>query len=124
MIFTSLDVFYQVIINGASHVKVNLFLIHLHAKISIGDIMKKLTITVDDKVNNGLHARIGRGNISRFLNGMARPHVIADDIEAGYMAMADQLTTISKHRLSTKIETVTAQEIDEIGRVIRLQLAM
>lgn len=39
-------------------------------------------------------------------------------------AMADQLTTISKQRLSTKIETVTAQEMDKIEHVIRLQLGM
>ncbi len=50
--------------------------------------MKKLTITVDDEVYKGLHAHIGRGNISRFLNNMARPHVVASDIEAGYRAMA------------------------------------
>jgi predicted CopG family antitoxin len=54
----------------------------------MGGIMKKLTITVDDEVYKGLHARIGRGNISRFLNDMARSHVVADDIEAGYLAMA------------------------------------
>ena len=39
-------------------------------------------------------------------------------------AMADQLTTISKLRLSTRIGTVTAPEMDEIERVIRLQLGM
>jgi len=39
-------------------------------------------------------------------------------------AMADQLTTISKLRLSTRIGTVTAHEMDEIERVIRLQLGM
>lgn len=50
--------------------------------------MKKLTITVDDDVYSGLHAHIGRGHISRFLNDMARPHVIVDNIEAGYQAMA------------------------------------
>ena len=50
--------------------------------------MKKLTITVDDEVYKGLHTVIGRGNISRFLNDMARPHVVLDDIEAGYKAMA------------------------------------
>lgn len=33
--------------------------------------MKKLKITVDDEVYKGLHVRIGRGNISRFLNDMA-----------------------------------------------------
>ncbi len=50
--------------------------------------MKKLTITVDDEVYKGLHTVIGRGNISRFLNDMARPHVIPDGIEEGYKAMA------------------------------------
>jgi len=50
--------------------------------------MKKLTITVDDDVYKGLHAHIGRGNISRFLNDIARSHVIEDDIEAGYAVMA------------------------------------
>lgn len=37
-------------------------------------------------------------------------------------AMADQLTTISKLRLSTKIGNISTHEMDEIGRVIRLQL--
>ena len=50
--------------------------------------MKKLTITVDDEVYKGLHTVIGRGNISRFLNDMARPHVIPDGIKEGYKAMA------------------------------------
>ncbi|SER80004.1 hypothetical protein SAMN05421690_10815 [Nitrosomonas sp. Nm51] len=59
--------------------------------------MKKLTITVDDEVYKGLHARIGRGNISRFLNDMARPHVVADDIEAGYTAMAADESVNRKH---------------------------
>jgi predicted CopG family antitoxin len=49
---------------------------------------KKLTITVDDDVYAGLHSRIGRRRISRFLNDLARPHVLAPDIAAGYGAMA------------------------------------
>ncbi len=39
-------------------------------------------------------------------------------------AMADQITTISKLRLSTKIGAVTAHEMDEIERIMRLQLGM
>jgi len=50
--------------------------------------MKKLTITVDAEVYEGLHAVIGRRRISRFLNDLARPHVVADDLAAGYAAMA------------------------------------
>jgi predicted CopG family antitoxin len=49
---------------------------------------KKLTITVDDDVYAGLHQVIGRRRISRFLNDLARPHVIACDLIEGYRAMA------------------------------------
>jgi predicted CopG family antitoxin len=37
---------------------------------------KKLTITLDEKVYEGLYRVIGRRNISRFLEELARPHVI------------------------------------------------
>ncbi|MFZ2007479.1 MAG: hypothetical protein WB697_21015 [Stellaceae bacterium] len=50
--------------------------------------MKKLTITVDDEVYAGLHNVVGRRRISRFINNLARPHVIRQDLEAGYQAMA------------------------------------
>jgi hypothetical protein len=50
---------------------------------------KKLTITVDDEIYAGLHAVIGRRRISRFLNDLARPHVLRQDLAAGYQAMAE-----------------------------------
>lgn len=49
---------------------------------------KKLTITVDAEVYDGLHTVIGRRRISRFLSDLARPHVIDRDLAAGYAAMA------------------------------------
>jgi hypothetical protein len=49
---------------------------------------RKLTITVDEKVYEGLHAKIGRGRISAFLNQLARPLVVSGEIEAAYRAMA------------------------------------
>lgn len=49
---------------------------------------KKLTITVDAEVYNGLHSVIGRRRISRFLNDLARPHVVGQDLSAGYAEMA------------------------------------
>lgn len=49
---------------------------------------KKLTITVDADVYDGLHSVVGRRRISRFLNDLARPHVIGQDLSAGYVAMA------------------------------------
>jgi hypothetical protein len=49
---------------------------------------KKLTITVDDDVYEGLHTVIGRRRISRFLNNLARPHLMPRDLVEGYRAMA------------------------------------
>ena len=49
---------------------------------------KKLTITVDDDVYAGLHGVIGRRRISRFLNDLARPHVLSRELADGYRAMA------------------------------------
>ncbi len=40
-------------------------------------MQKKLTITVDADVYEGLHSVIGRRKISRFLTDLARPHVSA-----------------------------------------------
>ena len=50
--------------------------------------MKKLTITVEDEIYEGLYKRIGPRRISRFLESLARPHVIDDDLEAAYREMA------------------------------------
>ena len=51
-------------------------------------MQKKLTITVDERVYEGLHSVIGRRNISRFIESLVRPHVIGADMEAGYRQMA------------------------------------
>jgi predicted CopG family antitoxin len=49
---------------------------------------KKLTITIDDEVYEGLYKRVGRRKISRFLESLARPHVVDADLEAAYRDMA------------------------------------
>jgi hypothetical protein len=48
----------------------------------------KLTIRVEDAVYRGLRRVIGPRNIGRFLNDLARPFVISEDLEEGYRAMA------------------------------------
>ena len=50
--------------------------------------MKKLTITIDDEVYEGLYRRIGPRKISRFLEGLARPHVVDAHLEIAYREMA------------------------------------
>ena len=51
-------------------------------------MQKKLTITVEESVYKGLHKVVGRGSISRFIEGLVRPHVIGVELEEGYRAMA------------------------------------
>ncbi len=48
---------------------------------------KKLTISIDDRVYDGLHAVIGRGNIGKFLEDLARPFVVTDALVAAYIEM-------------------------------------
>lgn len=49
---------------------------------------KKLTITVDEEVYEGLHQVIGRRRISRFVETLVRPHVLRPDLEQAYAEMA------------------------------------
>jgi predicted CopG family antitoxin len=49
---------------------------------------RKLTITVSEAVYEGLHRTIGRRRISQFIEKLARPHVVRQDIEASYREMA------------------------------------
>jgi siroheme synthase (precorrin-2 oxidase/ferrochelatase) len=51
-------------------------------------MQKKLTITLDAQVYDGLHRVVGRRRISRFLESLARPHVTGQRLEAAYRQMA------------------------------------
>jgi hypothetical protein len=54
-------------------------------------VVKKLTITIDDDVYDGLHRVIGARRISRFLNDLARPRVAAPETEAQWRRDFDVL---------------------------------
>ena len=49
---------------------------------------KKLTILIEDSVYEGLHRVVGRGNISKFIEDLARPHVAQQDLGAQYREAA------------------------------------
>ena len=51
---------------------------------------KKLTITVDEDVYDGLHRVVGRQKISHFIEELVRPHVIQEDLMAAYRQMAEE----------------------------------
>jgi uncharacterized protein (UPF0335 family) len=51
-------------------------------------MQKKLTITIDEKIYEGLHATIGRGKISQFIESIVRLHVEKPNLEDAYREMA------------------------------------
>ena len=50
-------------------------------------MQKKLTVTIDEEVYDGLRAVIGPRKISRFIEELVRPHVIKKDMYAAYREM-------------------------------------
>ena len=51
-------------------------------------MQKKLTITIDSEVYEGLHKIIGPRKISKFVQEAVRPHVVRPNLEAAYSEMA------------------------------------
>ena len=51
-------------------------------------MQKKLTITIDEQVYQGLYRVVGQRHISQFIENLVRPHVLGKDLEAAYQAMA------------------------------------
>jgi hypothetical protein len=49
---------------------------------------RKLTITVDESVYEGLHLVIGRQRISQFIEDLVRPHVLHPELSEAYRRMA------------------------------------
>jgi len=51
-------------------------------------MQRKLTLTIDEEVYEGLRTKIGPRRISRFIENLVRPHVIEKDLYAAYREMA------------------------------------
>lgn len=51
-------------------------------------MQRKLTLTIDEQVYEGLYAVIGRRRISRFIEDLVRPYVLYQELEAAYRQMA------------------------------------
>jgi len=51
-------------------------------------VRKKVTITLDVTVYEGLVSVVGRRKISAFIESLVRPQIAGDDLAGGYMAMA------------------------------------
>lgn len=72
---------------------------------------KKLTVTVDEQVYEGLHRVIGRQKISQFIESLVRPHVIPQGLADAYREMAaDEAREAEAHEW---VEAVVQDMADE-----------
>ena len=55
-------------------------------------MQKKLTITVDERVYDGLRTVVGRRRISQFIESLVRPYVIGPDLDLAYQQVAKEET--------------------------------
>lgn len=51
-------------------------------------MQKKLTISIDEQVYQGLYKVVGPRRISRFIEDLVRPYVLNQELEAAYEEMA------------------------------------
>lgn len=51
-------------------------------------MQKKLTVTIDEEVYDGLRKNIGPRKISKFIEELVRSHVIHPNLESAYSEMA------------------------------------
>jgi hypothetical protein len=49
---------------------------------------KRMTITLDEAVYDGLYRTIGKRRMSQFIEDLLRPHVLDSALDDGYRAMA------------------------------------
>jgi len=51
-------------------------------------MQKKLTISVEEDVYDGLYRVVGPRRISQFIEDLVRPHVVDEDLSSAYADMA------------------------------------
>ena len=49
---------------------------------------RRMTITLDEAVYEGLYRMVGKRRISQFIETLVRPHVLDTTLDDGYRAMA------------------------------------
>ncbi|MDD5037458.1 MAG: hypothetical protein PHE55_22250 [Methylococcaceae bacterium] len=49
---------------------------------------KRMTITLDEAVYDGLYRTVGKRRMSQFIENLVKPHVLDTTLDDGYRAMA------------------------------------
>lgn len=51
-------------------------------------MQRKMTISIDEAVYQGLRRTVGQRHMSKYIENLLRPHVLGSGLEEGYRAMA------------------------------------
>lgn len=81
--------------------------------IRIINMRKKLTITIDEKVYEGLHKVIGPRRISQFIEDLVKPHVSSKQLDSAYAEMAKDK---SRERKALEWSESFTAELDDASR--------
>ena len=76
-------------------------------------MQRKLTVSIDEQVYNGLHSVVGRRHISRFVETIVRPHVLKAARDEEYREMASD--EASEAEALEWIEGLVGDVADEEG---------
>ena len=74
-------------------------------------MQKRMTITLDEEVYDGLYRTVGKRKMSQFIEDLLRPHVSGSDLDAGYSAMAND--KVREAEASEWIEALAGDGSDE-----------
>ena len=66
----------------------NYFKYAMHYAYKDNMMHKRMTITLDEAVYDGLYRTVGKRRMSQFIEDLVRPHVSDTALDAGYRAMA------------------------------------
>ena len=72
---------------------------------------KRMTITLDEAVYDGLYRTVGKRRMSQFIEDLVRPHVSGTALDAGYRAMAADAER--EGEAAEWIEALAADSVDE-----------
>ena len=75
------------------------------------NMQKRLTITIDQDVYDGLYRVAGKRKISKFIESLVRPYVLDGDLSEGYRQMAAD--TERESEASEWVESTAAEVSDE-----------
>ncbi len=76
-------------------------------------MQRKLTITIDEDVYDGLYRVAGRRRISKFIESLVRPYVLDGDLDEGYRQMA---ADEEREAQATEWAESTAAEVSDEAR--------